>query len=172
MNRNLIVDKISGLKDFLKVSYIDSKYLEEALCYSVEIREKQNGNINNWQYKKVEEPYRKLENIGDRVIKLELTRIGYENCKSVGSVNAFTNNLENNIILAKIGTGISRFAYTKRINGDTIAYVDAECGGKHQADLLESVIGAIFLVEFERSGTYFNAQKFIRENIINSLDIL
>jgi len=153
-------DKIKNLKVILKSDYVKDKYLKDALCYGVYKSTLQAGSINNFQPKLTDEPYRRLENVGDRVIKLVLTETSFVKGNNIKDMNDETNNYEKNKHLMNTFE-ILPYAYSI-YNG---IEKDAACDGLHKADLIEALVGALYLSEMEENNTFCEARQFIMQYI-------
>lgn len=153
-------EKIEKLKKDLELKFAKDKYLEEALLFAIYENRPQNGMLSNIQNKCISRPYKRLENVGDRVIKLILTENMYNFGKSLEEMSEETNKYESNGYLKDV-FNILPYAFTKK--GDN--YEEATCDGLKKADLIEALIGALYLSEYEDNKTFNEARYFVEKFI-------
>ena len=145
-----------------------NKYLKEALCVSHYKDTLQKGTENNWQIKEAERPNQALAIVGDRYLKLVLSIKEFNKKSNPKKMNDFTIDNENNGYLAKLGIIEQNDAYAledgkfieNKKRSDDISI----------ATLVEAIIGALYLDEYERVGTSKVAFDFIDKYIINKLN--
>lgn len=117
----------------------------------------------NKQLKEVGNPNRVLALIGDRVLKLVLAQEGFNRFIKLKKINDFINENESNEHLHSLNIITPSHGYWTE-DGKTVE------NGKGDADsiatMIEAIIGALYLDEFEKSGTLRNAYNFIKKYII------
>ena len=163
---NIIADKIKNITE--KFGLLPSHYLTEALLIASYSLENQKGHKNNLQIVENKNANnRALANVGDRFLKLVLAEEGYKNWPTAKQISDFTNRNESNINLAELGILSLADGYCMKGNhacefpsnkkDSTIIKL---------ATFVEAIIGAIYLDEYEKTGTAKTAREFIKKHII------
>jgi dsRNA-specific ribonuclease len=139
-------------------------FLMEALFVAQYENKAQTGMPNNVQSKEVDNPNRKLANVGDRVLKLVLTERKYlDGAKTVQEINDDTNENEKNKKLAELKIIDDSYGYCE-VSGE---FTDnMKDNPLVLATMVEAIIGAIYLSEMQAQGTFVEARRFIEKYII------
>jgi len=163
MSNDLVQKKVKDLIEKLGLKS-GNEYLKEALFVAEYKSELQEGSKNNYQSTEMEGPNRRLENIGDRFLKLVLAEEMYCRCHTVQEMDDFTQKNESNhnlydLKLVKASDGYCTIdgAPCENKKGDSKKMISS---------LTEAIIGAMYLDELERNRTTDFAREFIIEKII------
>ena len=158
MSELLVKEKTENIvkKLSLNENLVNNRYFAEALC----VENYENKSHNN----------RKLANVGDRFLKLVLAEEGYQICQTVEDINKFTNDNENDWYLAQLGLVKATDGYCMVTNDVPLENFKHDNGGKRSikmiATLIEAIIGALYLEEFEHTGKSDTTRAFIKNKII------
>ena len=141
----------------------ENEYFIEALCVAKYISKPQANMPNNMQVNEVDNPNRTLALIGDGVLKLVLAQESSKIFDNVETINNFINSNESNdylhslnIIQPSNGYCIEDDKIIQNKKSDIISIVT----------MLEAIIGALYLDEYQKYGTFNVAYGFIKEYII------
>lgn len=161
----MIEHKVRNIANKLMLDQ-NNKYLKEALFVAKYEKRPQQGFANNLQMTESATPNKVLAIIGDRYLKLILSIEGFKKSDSAKFINDFTVERENNIYLAKLniiqptdGYAEKNGVFTDNLKSDSISI----------ATIVEAIIGALFLEEYERRGTSKAAFNFIEKYILKQL---
>lgn len=152
------LDKLSSI---LNIEFNDTSLLEEALTHASYINENKDKGLKDNE---------RLEFLGDAVLDIVISEILFKKfpLKTEGELTLMRSNLVNKKTLAKVSREMSLSEFLFLGKGEEKN--NARNSEKFQANVLEAIIGAIYL------DLGFDKVKFFIENnfegLINTLDIL
>ncbi|MCX7821393.1 MAG: ribonuclease III [Brevinematales bacterium] len=128
------IKKLIELSRKLKIKINDFELLDKALTHTS--FEKANGNKGT---------YERLEFLGDSILNSSVAYILYELCPNYkeGTLSALRASIVDEKTLSSISIGLSIVDYINLGRGETLA--DFRAKEKVSADVLEAIIGAIFI---------------------------
>lgn len=158
----MIDDKVKNLIE--KFSFeSDNKYFTEVLYVAKYVSKPQAGMSGNMQLKEIENPNRALALIGDRVLKLVLAQEGRKMFDNVEKINDFIKSNESNEYLDSLGIIQPSNGYC--IENDKVVE-NKKSDVISIATMIEAIIGALYLDEYQKYGTFNNVYQFIIKYII------
>ncbi len=141
----------------------ENEYFIKALCVAKYESKPQVNMHNNVQPNETEKPNRKLALIGDRILKLVLTQEGTKKFDSVEDINGFINDNEKNEHLSSLNIIQPSNGYCIE-NNKVIENKKSDIDSI--ATMVEAIIGALYLDEYQKNGTFNVAYEFIKKYII------
>lgn len=158
----MIDDKVKNLIEKFSFSH-DNKYFTEALYVAKYVSTPQVGMSNNIQLKETDNPNRTLALIGDRVLKLVLAQEGRDVLSQVEEINAFINSYESNEYLDSLGIIQPSNGYCTE--NDKVVE-NKKSDEISIATMIEAIVGALYLDEYQKYETFNHAYEFIKKYII------